>query len=373
MSPAAPSPQFPPGSTYAVPEARRGETFAPAASTPYDRLPRTLRWAWWRPLLALGVGLAVCVLGSMLVVGGGMLAMYLAGELTSEADVDALLERMLTLDATDTFVLAISLGSIAIWLVAVPIALRVAGMRPKGHISSVALRLRWSWMGLCALVAVLALVVNFGLSLGLGAVVGDAVSPEWTPWSRLWLPLLVVLLLVPFQAAAEEYVFRGFLVQALGSWLPRGIWPRVVVVVVPSLAFVFSHGYGLWGLLDVGVFAATAMWLTLRTGGLEAAIALHVVNNVVVFGILASGALGTTVNGASEGSLAGLLITAISSIGFAWAVESLARRRGIARYSTWPQRETAAPLAIVLPSPVASWQGGELMGTSTRVANTQNA
>lgn len=287
MSSAAPSPQFPPGSTYAVPEARRGETFAPAASTPYDRLPRTLRWAWWRPLLALGVGLVVCVLGSTLVVGGGMLAMFLAGELTSAADVDALLERMLTLDATDTFVLVVSLGSIAIWLLAVPIALRVAGMRPKGHISSVALRLRWSWMGLCALIAVLALVVNFGLSLGLGALVGDAVSPEWTPWSRLWLPLLVVLLLVPFQAAAEEYVFRGLMMQALGSITTARWVSRVVSVVVPAFIFACFHGLGQSApvFFDRFAFGVVAGVLAIVTGGIEAGVGYHVVNNWLAFAL----------------------------------------------------------------------------------------
>ena len=126
---------------------------------------------------------------------------------------------------------------------------------------------------------------------------------------------------------------------------------------MPTLAFVFSHGYGVWGQLDVGVFALAAMWVTLRTGGLEAAIALHVINNVVVFTMLASGALGSTVNGAEGGSLAGVLITAITSIGFCWVVDVLARRGGIERTSSWPEREAAAPLPIALPHPGIGWLG----------------
>ncbi|GMA31023.1 CPBP family intramembrane glutamic endopeptidase [Litorihabitans aurantiacus] len=353
------TPTFPPGTSAVSPVPKRGVTPPGDAATPYDRLPRTLRWAWWRPLLGLGVFAAAAILGSTLVAAAVMIAMVAAGELgTSPEAIEGLLDRMRELDATDSVVLVLALGSIAIWLVAVWLGLLAAGMKPLGHVSSVALRLRWGWLGLCTVVAVVTLAANFAISFGLSAVMGEEVAaPQWTPWDRLWLPLLVVILLVPFQAAAEEYVFRGIFVQALGSWLPRRAWARVIVWVLPTAAFVFSHGYGLWGLLDVTVFALTAMWVTLRTGGLEAAIALHVVNNVTVFGLLASGALGSTVNGSSEGSLAGVLITAIVSLVFAWVVDALATRRGIARTSAWPERASAVALTVPLPRPVAYYEG----------------
>ena len=174
---------------------------------------------------------------------------------------------------------------------------------------------------------------------------------ELTPLATFLPALAVILLPVPFQAAAEEYVFRGIMVQSLASWLPRRPWARLIVVVVPTAAFVASHGYGRWGLLDVGVFALTALWVTLRTGGLEAAIALHVVNNIVAFGFLASGLAGTTKNEADQGSLAGLLISIFTSIGFAWVVAALAKRGGVQRTSTWPQRGKVAPLSAPMPTP----------------------
>lgn len=352
------SPRFPAGSTYTVPHPARGAEFEPAAATPYDRLPRTLRWAWWRPLVGLAVFGVLALIGSMAVVVGALALLVAQGQV--DPSPEGLLEwqsSLLQIDATDPVVLVLSLASIAIWLPAVAGGLWAAGLRPLGHVSSVVLRLRWSWMLRCTVVALATLAVSFALSLGLGAAAGDAVTPVWTPWQQLLVPLLVILLLVPFQAAAEEYVFRGLLVQALGSWLPRGPWSRVVVVVVPTIAFVLSHGYGLWGLMDVGVFALAAMWVTLRTGGLEAAIALHVVNNVVVFTMLATGALGTTVNGAEGGSLAGVVITAITSIGFCWVVDVLARRQGIARTSSWPERAVPAALPVPLPHPAAGWTG----------------
>ena len=85
---------------------------------------------------------------------------------------------------------------------------------------------------------------------------------------------------VPLQAAAEEYVFRGWFFQAFGARL-RSPWPGAVV---SALLFAGAHGYGqLAGFVDLVLFALVLTWLTAPTGGLEAAIAYHVVNNLVVF------------------------------------------------------------------------------------------
>ena len=47
--------------------------------------------------------------------------------------------------------------------------------------------------------------------------------------------------------------------------------------------FGLAHGLAIQGFLAITVFGVVAAWLTIRTGGLEAAIALHVVNNVSMF------------------------------------------------------------------------------------------
>src|SRR5690606_30694143 len=126
----------------------------------------------------------------------------------------------------------------------------------------------------------------------------EGLHPFTTPLPRYLVVLALILLLVPFQAAAEEYVFRGVVVQAIGAWvrwLPVG-------ALVSTAVFAALHIYDVWGLVDVAVFAIAAVIATWRTGGLEAAIALHAVNNVVAFGLLASGVLGTTRVEAEGGS-----------------------------------------------------------------------
>ncbi|MER2134496.1 MAG: CPBP family intramembrane glutamate endopeptidase, partial [Arthrobacter sp.] len=69
--------------------------------------------------------------------------------------------------------------------------------------------------------------------------------------------------------------------------------------------------------IDVAVFAVAAGWLTWRTGGLEAAIALHVVNNLVV---LALGAVGLADPNAADLPLAHLPVSIIVVLAYALLV-----------------------------------------------------
>ena len=120
------------------------------------------------------------------------------------------------------------------------------------------------------------------LVLGL-APGGDVVAGPVRPFG--WL-LLVVVLTTPLQSAAEEYVFRGYLSQAIAGWVRRPVVGAVVAALLTAALFSAAHGPPeLETFLDrfaVGLAASAVVWLT---GGLEAAIVLHAVNNVLVFGI----------------------------------------------------------------------------------------
>ncbi|MFG2076765.1 CPBP family intramembrane glutamic endopeptidase [Nonomuraea maritima] len=181
--------------------------------------------------------------------------------------------------------LAVTLLSIApALLLALGVAALIQRRRP-GTLSSVAGRLRWSWLLTCVALAVVAMVLGQGVQwLVLSAAGRGGGMFGWTGWDA-FLPLLVVIVvLVPFQAAAEEYVFRGWVLQAVGAHLRSPIW----AIVLGSALFASLHGYSWAGLADVFAFGAVMAWLTVRTGGLEAGIALHVLNNLVAFGISAA-------------------------------------------------------------------------------------
>ncbi|MDF2498717.1 MAG: family intrarane metalloprotease protein, partial [Arthrobacter koreensis] len=70
------------------------------------------------------------------------------------------------------------------------------------------------------------------------------------------LMLLVAVAVVPFQAAAEEYAFRGLLMQVIGSWLRHPAF----AILLPVPLFVLGHGYGLVGQIDVAI----CRWPTCR-------------------------------------------------------------------------------------------------------------
>ena len=93
-----------------------------------------------------------------------------------------------------------------------------------------------------------------------------------------------MLLTTPLPAAAEEYFFRGYLMQSLGSMI-RSPWFGIL-----TSAAVFTLFHGLQSpalILDRFAFGVLAGWLVVRTGGLEAGIAAHVANNVSSFGLAA--------------------------------------------------------------------------------------
>ena len=79
---------------------------------------------------------------------------------------------------------------------------------------------------------------------------------------------------------AEEVFFRGYLLQALGSLVAQPWFG----VVVSAVVFALLHGTQNLPLfvdrLAFGLLAGVLVW---RTGGLEAGIAAHVVNNVFAY------------------------------------------------------------------------------------------
>ena len=289
----------------------------------YHRLLRTLpTYRWYKPLLALLLGGVFYLVASNAVV----LALYVVVAAVGGADAASRLAEGIQrdpLDASQPLVMLATLGSIATMLPSVVLATKLAGLGPWGQLSSVVGRLRWRWLrralGPAAVfMALTVLLSSVVVPLLTGAELGS--GPVTTPPAALAWSVVVVLLLVPLQATAEEFVFRGFAMQALGSWIAR----PVVAIVVPTVAFALSHAYNVWGVLDVAVFGVTAAWLTWRTGGLEAAIVAHVLNNTVLFLLLAPFA-GTP---SSDGSPWALAVTVVCTPVWAWLVVRSFHRSG---------------------------------------------
>ena len=305
-------------------------------ATPFHRLAReTPSYAWWKLPVAALVIAATYVALCIVLVGLAALWFAVSGSSSSfEGWLDA--AGYLDLARLDYFVL--DMLSLVLLIPSVLLGVLATGPRPVGYLSSVTGRLRWRWLGVTALIATTISLVTIGGSLLVTQLTDPSeVNAPAQLDGRVAVTLLVVLLVVPFQSAAEEYLFRGFLLQLVGSWSRFA----VVAILVTTPLFVAGHTYELWGLVDVGVFGLTAAVLTIRTGGLEAAIAAHAANNVVLFALDALGVVAAT-DDTGAGPI-DVVPTIISSILLLVVVEWAARRRGIQR-TREPIPEPPAPM-----------------------------
>lgn len=138
---------------------------------------------------------------------------------------------------------------------------------------------RWRLLGWSLLVSAVIVIAVLAVTSLI-----EGTEYVWQPQPGFVAFLIVIVLVTPFQAAAEEVFFRGYLMQALGAF-GRGPWLGVVLSAVVFAAFHGVQNPALFAdRLAFGLLAGALVW---RTGGLETAIAAHIINNVFAFGIAA--------------------------------------------------------------------------------------
>jgi membrane protease YdiL (CAAX protease family) len=253
---------------------------------------RTWTYAWWRPvvgmvLLAVGLLVAVPLLALPVLIVGVLI------EGGSQGFLDAFLSAgtFKHLTPSGLLYLDLSLGGMILWTWGLIRVLHQ--MRPR-WLASVGPKLRWRFLAVCLGLAMIALVAQFLV----GLVVPQSDSTDLSgpnPLTGRSVALIVVILLTtPLQAAGEEYAFRGYLLQAVGS-LTRRRWAAMLVT---ATLFAMAHGLQNFPLFfDRFMFGLIASWLVIRTGGLEAGIAMHVLNNYLAFGLaVAFGDISDTLN-----------------------------------------------------------------------------
>ena len=288
----------------------------------YHRLARLRpRYRWWRMLLTGLVGVAFYIAILLLVIVPLVIVTMLVPGWAAE--FQTLLTTAQYFDLDRPWLLVALVLPLILMIPALLLASRIVEGRGVGLLSSVTGRLRMAWLGKSLLLALGVFVVYFAVLLGWSAASGDPVSPDFSH-PGLWVMVLLVLLLIPFQAAAEEYVFRGYLMQLVGGWLRHPAF----AILLPVPLFVLGHGYDVWGAASVGVFAVVAAWLTWRTGGLEAAISLHIVNNVLIFLL---GSVSLVDANATSGAPIDLLASTLAMVVYALIADRWARRLGIVR------------------------------------------
>lgn len=269
----------------------------------YYQFLRTPRWRWWRPLIAL------------LVMGGGMFAAQFVAliplvvqEVLSKGPAATLdLETM-----TPMMLLVTNLGLAA----CIPVGMLAerAGYGSAGRwLHSVQRRFRWKWFALSLAIFGVLCLVEYGIEF---AVAPEAPSPDpqWLAYA------LIVLLTTPLQCAGEEYLARGVIGRAVASWVGHEYAALVVGALFSSAVFMALHAStDVWMNLSYFSWAmvlSVACWLF---GGLETAVAAHIVNNFLAFGAgIVFGGMGTVMERESgAGSPMMLLMTGVAALAVA--------------------------------------------------------
>jgi membrane protease YdiL (CAAX protease family) len=329
----------------------------------YHRLLRALpAYRWWKPLVALVLAgvfwIVFQTLVSLVFVG----IAFATHRLELVPDVGRLVTQLtafLSIDATDPLSLVAVIGGVATLLPAVLLAYLCVGLRPASVLRSVVFRIRWGWLALCLAPALGITLLSAAADSWLLPAFGDGANPV-APTVELGpflVSAVVILVVTPLQSAAEEFGLRGLVMQMIGGWA-RPAWAAILVSTV-GFAALHTQYVG-WATGEVAVFGLAAGFLVWRTGGLEAGIALHAVNNTVSFLVLASGIGGTTqgidpTHQASAGDPWSFIVTAVTMGLYVLAVHLLARRRGIARcLDPLPPRPAPPPPAPLPPPDPAS-------------------
>ncbi len=313
---------------------------------------RTWSYHWWRPV----VGLVLLLLGFFLIVPILALPVLLIGIAVEQSGSgldaygQAISEALQFSDVSPSALLWLNatLGGLILWCWLLVRFLH--NLRPR-WLTSVMPKMRWRFLAACLGISLVAMVVQ----VALGALVpteGDpGMGSDLNEITGRTVALLVVMVLTtPLQAAGEEYAFRGYLLQAIGALTKRS-W-----IALPITAFLFALAHGSQNFplfFDRFAFGLIAAWLVIRTGGLEAGIALHVLNNLLAFsaGIL-FGDLGDMVK-VSEISWWNIPVTVLQSLIYVGLVLLVARKMGVQRLSRPPHSEApAAPAQTPPPAPV---------------------
>ncbi|HET8665969.1 MAG TPA: type II CAAX endopeptidase family protein [Nocardioides sp.] len=301
---------------------------------PYHRIQEAGRPGWWRPVL----GFVLMLLGFVAI--GAVVATIvfaLVYAVTGQGTVDV--ARLADLEHPTPAGLAFLNVALATFIPLAMVGERLFhGIHPR-WLASVRPRIRWRYLMACLGISVIALIATLIVGSVVPSTESDVSSHANDFTTTTFHYLLVIVFLTPFQAAGEEYLFRGYLTQAVGGLFHRA-W---VAVLVPAFLFGLAHGLGQSPpvFFDRFAFGIVAGILVIKTGGLEAGIAMHVLNNFLAYGLaLAFGDMATTLNPTGS-NWWNIPVTLTQSLVYLALAVLLARRMGLA--TTTRSRVLEAP------------------------------
>ena len=152
------------------------------------------------------------------------------------------------------------------------LAVRIVGDRPFSSYSSS--RGGWNWKIFFRMLLVDAVTV------GIPNIVIIMLTVEKTSANHFTVLTFILLTVFgPLQCIAEEYAFRGLLMQGIGSWFRLPI----LAIVLQMIVFASQHPYNAIGVASIVVSGLTFGFVAWYTNGLESGAAQHVMSNMSIF------------------------------------------------------------------------------------------
>ena len=257
-------------------------------------------YRWYKPIFT-GALFAAIYMG--LTLAGIMALTTVAGAVTGDTTGTDTFNKMMeivsggydTMDMSDPFQSVLQLGSLAIAIPSLWLATLIVRDRQMSSYSSS--RGGWSHKVFWRCMPV-AFIIN-GLPIIINDVIIEKGYQDFTVKFTV-LSFILLTILGPLQCIAEEYMFRGFVMQTFGSWFRI----PVIAVILQALIFAAGHPYNRIGQIAVAASGAAFALSAWFGRGLEVSAALHVVNNMTIFYLQGLGM--TTVS--SDTSVSGMLI-----------------------------------------------------------------
>lgn len=305
---------------------RAGRAAHPAVpdGLPYHLIQLAGRRGWWRQVLGICLMIVWLALFAAAIVALPFVIWYAVHGENVSSSVSALADSTNPTPAGLAYV-DLVLASL------IPAAILLSWQLhriPAKWLLSVAGRIRWRLLFVCLGMAAISLVATLVVGAFLPGQSEDTTGHvELTRTAVAYL--VVILVLTPFQASGEEFMFRGYLTQCLGA-LSRQAW---VPILLTGLVFGIFHGLGqsLPVFLSRFAFGLVAGYLAIRTGGLEAGIAMHTLNNWLSLGLAAIyNQMSSSLN-PTGGSWWSIPVTLTQSLVYLGLVLIVCRRMGVAR------------------------------------------
>lgn len=138
--------------------------------------------------------------------------------------------------------------------------------------------IRWRWIGYCALV----LVPVMGITIAAQEFLTKHIEIRAT--GTALKNIGITFALTPLQCMGEEMFFRAWTLQLFGPIFKNKKLGWIILSIVLSIGFVLPHdATNVFVMLSMFTFAVTACALIYITGGIEAGIIMHTINNVTLF------------------------------------------------------------------------------------------